>query len=157
MSLISGSGWSLGLITAVVHVSSGALRVLCSSDCSSIMFAHQLRTAVTGVSDVASRTNMHLYVVTLKNCLNIVFFNFLRLLLTNYCWLQSEPGYGADVLRLWVSSVDYTGDVLVGPQILRQMSDVYRKLRGTLRYLLSNLHDWKVISVSCCYISLHTS
>ncbi len=141
----------------MVHVSSGALSVLCSSDCSSIMFAHQLRTAVAGVSDVASRTKMHLYVVSLKNCLNLVFFNFLRLLLTNYCWLQSEPGYGADVLRLWVSSVDYTGDVLVGPQILRQMSDVYRKLRGTLRYLLSNLHDWKVISVSCCYFSLHTS
>ncbi|BAF10207.1 isoleucine--tRNA ligase, chloroplastic/mitochondrial [Oryza sativa Japonica Group] len=56
---------------------------------------------------------------------------------------KQEPGYGADVLRLWVSSVDYTGDVLVGPQILRQMSDMYRKLRGTMRFLLSNLHDWK--------------
>ncbi|XP_078444252.1 tRNA synthetase class I (I, L, M and V) family protein [Wolffia australiana] len=56
---------------------------------------------------------------------------------------KDEPGYGADVLRLWVSSVDYTGDVLIGQQILRQMSDIYRKLRGTLRYLLSNLHDWK--------------
>ncbi|XP_012083940.1 isoleucine--tRNA ligase, chloroplastic/mitochondrial isoform X2 [Jatropha curcas] len=53
------------------------------------------------------------------------------------------PGYGADVLRLWVSSVDYTGDVMVGPQILRQISEIYRKLRGTLRYLLGNLHDWK--------------
>uniref|UniRef100_A0A0D9VLS1 isoleucine--tRNA ligase n=2 Tax=Leersia perrieri TaxID=77586 RepID=A0A0D9VLS1_9ORYZ len=56
---------------------------------------------------------------------------------------KEEPGYGADVLRLWVSSVDYTGDVLVGPQILRQMSEMYRKLRGTMRFLLSNLHDWK--------------
>ncbi|XP_020589308.1 isoleucine--tRNA ligase, chloroplastic/mitochondrial isoform X2 [Phalaenopsis equestris] len=56
--------------------------------------------------------------------------------------IKDEPSYGADVLRLWVSSVDYTGDVLIGPQILRQMSDVYRKFRGTLRYLLSNLHDW---------------
>ncbi|CAM6086341.1 unnamed protein product [Calypogeia fissa] len=56
---------------------------------------------------------------------------------------KEEPGYGADVLRLWVSSVDYTGDVIVGPRIIRQMSDVYRKLRGTLRYLLSNLHDWE--------------
>ncbi|CAK7333191.1 unnamed protein product [Dovyalis caffra] len=53
------------------------------------------------------------------------------------------PGYGADVLRLWVSSVDYTGDVMIGPQVLRQMSDIYRKLRGTLRYLLGNLHDWE--------------
>ncbi|XVE67578.1 hypothetical protein DITRI_Ditri08aG0171600 [Diplodiscus trichospermus] len=57
---------------------------------------------------------------------------------------KEAPGYGADVLRLWVSSVDYTGDVMIGPQILRQMSDIYRKLRGTLRYLLGNLHDWKV-------------
>lgn len=54
-----------------------------------------------------------------------------------------EASYGADVLRLWVSSVDYTGDVMVGPQVLRQMSDIYRKLRGTLRFLLANLHDWK--------------
>ncbi|CAM6007741.1 unnamed protein product [Sphagnum balticum] len=67
---------------------------------------------------------------------------------------SSEPGYGADVLRLWVSSVDYTGDVLVGPQILRQMSDVYRKLRGTLRYLLSNLHDWKPEENSVAYNDL---
>ncbi|KAM7485090.1 hypothetical protein LguiA_001099 [Lonicera macranthoides] len=56
---------------------------------------------------------------------------------------REAPAYGADVLRLWVSSVDYTGDVLIGPQILRQMSDIYRKLRGTLRFLLGNLHDWK--------------
>ncbi|KAH0992933.1 hypothetical protein GBA52_004416 [Prunus armeniaca] len=55
---------------------------------------------------------------------------------------NQKDGYGADVLRLWVSSVDYTGDVTIGPQILRQMSDIYRKLRGTLRYLLGNLHDW---------------
>uniref|UniRef100_A0A7N0ZR79 isoleucine--tRNA ligase n=2 Tax=Kalanchoe fedtschenkoi TaxID=63787 RepID=A0A7N0ZR79_KALFE len=55
---------------------------------------------------------------------------------------KESPGYGADVLRLWVSSVDYTGDVLIGPQVLKQMSDIYRKLRGTLRFLLGNLHDW---------------
>lgn len=51
-------------------------------------------------------------------------------------------------MRLWVSSVDYTGDVMIGSQVLRQMSDIYRKLRGTLRYLLGNLHDWDVCSVS---------
>ncbi|XP_044404592.1 isoleucine--tRNA ligase, chloroplastic/mitochondrial isoform X2 [Triticum aestivum] len=55
---------------------------------------------------------------------------------------RKEPPYGADVLRLWVSSVDYTGDVLIGSEILRQMSDMYRKLRGTMRFLLANLHDW---------------
>lgn len=59
-------------------------------------------------------------------------------------YTQEAPAYGADVLRLWVSSVDYSGDVMIGPQILRQISEIYRKLRGTLRYLLANLHDWKV-------------
>lgn len=56
---------------------------------------------------------------------------------------SNDLSFGADVLRLWVSSVDYTGDVLIGPNVLRQMSDIYRKLRGTLRFLLGNLHDWK--------------
>ncbi|XP_058777966.1 isoleucine--tRNA ligase, chloroplastic/mitochondrial-like isoform X1 [Vicia villosa] len=56
---------------------------------------------------------------------------------------KEAPAYGADVLRLWVSSVDYTGDVMIGPQILRQISEIYRKLRGTLRYLLANLHGWE--------------
>ncbi|CAL5407071.1 unnamed protein product [Camellia sinensis] len=42
--------------------------------------------------------------------------------------LGEVPSYGADVLRLWVSSVDYTCDVLIGPQVLRQMSDIYRKI-----------------------------
>ncbi|CAI5527600.1 unnamed protein product, partial [Closterium sp. Naga37s-1] len=56
---------------------------------------------------------------------------------------KTEPAYGADVLRLWVSSVDYSGDVVIGPTIVKQMSDVYRKLRGTLRFLLGNLHDYQ--------------
>ncbi len=53
-----------------------------------------------------------------------------------------EPAYGADVLRLWVSSVDYSVDVPIGKNILRQISDVYRKIRNTARYLLGNLHDF---------------
>ncbi|KAL8484972.1 hypothetical protein ACS0TY_027326 [Phlomoides rotata] len=56
---------------------------------------------------------------------------------------DQKDSFGADVMRLWVSSVDYTGDVTIGPNVLRQMSDVYRKIRGTLRFLLGNLHDWK--------------
>ncbi|CAI5466670.1 unnamed protein product [Closterium sp. Yama58-4] len=56
---------------------------------------------------------------------------------------KTEPAYGADVLRLWVASVDYSGDVVIGPSIVKQMSDVYRKLRGTLRFLLGNLHDYE--------------
>ncbi len=55
---------------------------------------------------------------------------------------QQEPPYGADVLRLWVSSVDYSSDVLIGKNILKQLSDVYRKIRNTARFLLGNLHDF---------------
>ncbi|MEN9229751.1 MAG: isoleucine--tRNA ligase [Thermostichus sp. DG02_5_bins_236] len=56
--------------------------------------------------------------------------------------LQTDPAYGADVLRLWVSSVDYSGDVPLGKTILGQMADVYRKIRNTARFLLSNLYDF---------------
>jgi len=56
-----------------------------------------------------------------------------------------QPAYGADVLRLWVSSVDYSVDVPIGSNILKQLSDVYRKVRNTARYLLGNLHDFNPI------------
>jgi isoleucyl-tRNA synthetase len=46
---------------------------------------------------------------------------------------------GADILRLWVVASDYAQDLSVGPNILKQMSDLYRRLRNTLRYLLGNL------------------
>jgi isoleucyl-tRNA synthetase len=55
---------------------------------------------------------------------------------------KEEPPYGADVLRLWVSSVDYASDVPVGKTILKQMSDVYRKIRNTARFLLGSLQDF---------------
>jgi isoleucyl-tRNA synthetase len=55
---------------------------------------------------------------------------------------KQQPAYGADVLRLWVSSVDYSADVPIGAGILRQLADVYRKVRNTARYLLGNLHDF---------------
>ena len=55
---------------------------------------------------------------------------------------KQEPPYGADVLRLWVSSVDYTSDVRVGKNIIKQTSDMYRKVRNTARFLLGNLHDF---------------
>nr|WP_088431571.1 isoleucine--tRNA ligase [Halomicronema hongdechloris] len=53
-----------------------------------------------------------------------------------------DPPYGADVLRLWVSSVDYAADVPLGKTILKQMADVYRKIRNTARFLLGNLYDF---------------
>ena len=55
---------------------------------------------------------------------------------------KTEPAYGADVLRLWGSSVDYSVDVPIGSNILKQLSDVYRKVRNTARYLLGNIHDF---------------
>ncbi|WP_421658866.1 isoleucine--tRNA ligase [Leptothermofonsia sp. ETS-13] len=56
---------------------------------------------------------------------------------------KEEPAYGADVLRLWVSSVDYSSDVPIGKNILKQLADVYRKIRNTARFLLGNLHDFE--------------
>ncbi len=55
---------------------------------------------------------------------------------------KEDPAYGADVLRLWASSVDYTSDVLVGKTILKQLGDVRGKIRNTARFLLGNLHDF---------------
>lgn len=46
---------------------------------------------------------------------------------------------GADVLRLWVASVDYSNDVRIGKEILGQLAEVYRKVRNTLRFVLGNL------------------
>ena len=50
--------------------------------------------------------------------------------------------YGADILRLWVASADYHADIRISPEILKQISDNYRKLRNTARYCLGNLYDF---------------
>ena len=47
--------------------------------------------------------------------------------------------YGADILRLWVAQADYTSDLRIGPEILKNVSDSYRRLRNTFRFLLGNL------------------
>ncbi len=47
--------------------------------------------------------------------------------------------YGADILRLWVVNSDYSEDIGIGPEILKQQADTYRRLRNTLRYLLGAL------------------
>lgn len=49
---------------------------------------------------------------------------------------------GADILRLWVASVDYQADVRVSDAILKQVAEVYRKIRNTFRFLLGNLNDF---------------
>lgn len=56
--------------------------------------------------------------------------------------VKKQPAYGADVLRLWVASVDYTVDVGIGDAIIKQVFESYRKVRGTLRFMLGNLHDF---------------
>jgi isoleucyl-tRNA synthetase len=50
--------------------------------------------------------------------------------------------HGADLLRLWCCSVDYQGDIPASPKALKDFGDKYRKIRNTLRYLLSNLYDF---------------
>ncbi|UOE96484.1 isoleucine--tRNA ligase [Alkalihalobacillus sp. LMS39] len=61
---------------------------------------------------------------------------------------------GADILRLWVASVDYQADVRVSDKILKQVSEVYRKIRNTFRFLLGNLADFDPAVHSVEYDSL---
>ncbi len=49
---------------------------------------------------------------------------------------------GADILRLWVVGSDYSEDLRIGPEIIKQHADIYRRLRNTLRFLLGNLNDF---------------
>ncbi len=50
--------------------------------------------------------------------------------------------YGVDILRLWVSSVDYSSDVRIGDNIIKQIADSYKKIRNTIRFILGNLYDF---------------
>ncbi|MDX1915259.1 MAG: isoleucine--tRNA ligase [Methylophilus sp.] len=50
--------------------------------------------------------------------------------------------YGADILRLWVASTDYSGELTISDEILKRVADSYRKLRNTMKFLLSNLADF---------------
>lgn len=50
--------------------------------------------------------------------------------------------YGADILRLWALSSDYTTEVSLSDDILKQISEVYRKIRNTARYILGNTYDF---------------
>lgn len=58
--------------------------------------------------------------------------------------------YGADILRLWVASSDYNEDIRISKEILMRLSEAYRKIRNTSRFILSNLYDFdpQVDSVS---------
>ena len=49
---------------------------------------------------------------------------------------------GADILRLWVASTDYSGELAISDEILKRVTESYRRLRNTLRFLLANLSDF---------------
>ncbi len=51
--------------------------------------------------------------------------------------------YGADILRLWVAQVDFTADQRIGPEILKNVADSYRRLRNTMRFMLGSLTHFK--------------
>ncbi len=51
---------------------------------------------------------------------------------------------GADILRLWFASIDYSADVAFGEELLDNTIDIYRKIRNTFRFLLGNLYDFEV-------------
>ncbi|WP_045515359.1 isoleucine--tRNA ligase [Neobacillus niacini] len=61
---------------------------------------------------------------------------------------------GADILRLWVASVDYQADVRVSDAILKQVAEVYRKIRNTFRFLLGNLADFDPATDKVAYENL---
>lgn len=63
---------------------------------------------------------------------------------------------GADILRLWVSSVDYEADVRVSMDILNQVSEVYRKIRNTMRFLLANTTDFEPAKHAVAYDELRS-
>ena len=50
--------------------------------------------------------------------------------------------YGADIIRLWAASSDYKADIRITKEILKQLSEVYRKIRNTIRYILGNTNDF---------------
>ncbi len=63
--------------------------------------------------------------------------------------------FGADILRLWVSSCDYQFDVRLSKEILRQLADAYRKIRNTFRYMLANLYDFNPQKDAIPFHELH--
>lgn len=61
---------------------------------------------------------------------------------------------GADIIRLWVMSVDYLADVRISDDILKQISEVYRKIRNTFKFLLGNVKDFNPATDAVAYEDL---
>ena len=56
--------------------------------------------------------------------------------------MKMASTYGADILRLWTASVDYQSDVKFGEDMVKQVSETYRKIRNTFKFLLGNLNEF---------------
>ncbi|MFC1762479.1 isoleucine--tRNA ligase [Planctomycetota bacterium] len=77
--------------------------------------------------------------------------------LGNYVNAQDEISkYGADILRLWVASVNYQEDVRCNDEIIGKTQDAYRKIRNTLRYLFGNISDFDPTTQSVPYEQMTT-
>ncbi len=90
-----------------------------------------------------------------KNCLSHGFvMDEKGIKMSKSQWNAVAPGeitkkQGADVLRLWACSVDYQADASMGQKILKQMSNDYRKVRNTLRFLMANLDNQSFTKEDC--------
>ncbi|MHC5061220.1 MAG: isoleucine--tRNA ligase [Planctomycetota bacterium] len=65
--------------------------------------------------------------------------------------LEEIEKYGADILRLWVASVNYQEDMRCSDELIGRLQDAYRKMRNTLRYLLGNIDDFEPTAMSVPY------
>jgi len=63
--------------------------------------------------------------------------------------------YGAEILRLWVSAEDYRDDIRISPDILKRLSEAYRRIRNTCRFLLGNLYDFDPSRHAVAYADMH--
>ncbi len=62
--------------------------------------------------------------------------------------------FGADILRLWVASSDYTSDIRISKDMIKQLSEGYRKIRNTARYILGNIADFDPAHDMVCYADM---
>ncbi len=62
--------------------------------------------------------------------------------------------YGAEILRLWSAYSDYTEDVRISEDIIKQLVDMYRKIRNTIRFILGNLYDFDFRTGEVTYVQL---
>ena len=67
-----------------------------------------------------------------------------------------EKQFGAEILRLWVTSVDSSNDVRISMDILSQVSETYRKIRNTLRFLIANTSDFNPTQDAVAYDELRS-